>query len=300
MTYELDVLRRLLPLSWRGIEVPCAQNSLEFEHGQVPHYQIGVAGAHVEHTCRHSATFQFRVFFRGGISGYTDLYPSRYRDFLNACLDGSLGPLVHPEMGLLDAKVKQCSVITDPNRRDGYDMDVTWIETVEEGSALELAANSPISEAISLGRDLETNYTTADVPTYDDGSGMSLTQALKSLEGQWMLMQFEVVSMLANIENIIGAINSMIDTLSTSTSPSSSPVSTALKGIIAALAQLENDLMGTSKARKVGMKITQRDDTVAAVAASLSLGVSEFFQLNPRFAETGKVPNGSMVFFYES
>ena len=300
MTYELDALGKLLPLSWRGIEVPCAQNSIKVDHSQVAHYQVGVNGAHVEHTCRHSAVFQFRVFFRGGISGYTDLFPSRYREFLTACMDGSTGPFIHPDLGLLDAKVQDFTVVTDPNRRDGYDMDVNWIETVEAGSSLEFAANSPISEAISLGRDLETNYTSVDIPPYDDGSGMSLTDALKSLQGQWMLMQYDVVSMLANIDNMINAINGMLDTLSTSTDPNSSAIATALKGIIAAMAQLEDDLVGTSQARKVGMMITQRDDIVASVAASVDLGVDEFFLLNPRFAETGKVPTGSTVFFYES
>lgn len=302
MANDLEVLSRLLPLKWRSIEVPAVSTTLAFSHRLVEHEQVGVNGAHVEGTGRKSADFTFRVLFRGGISGYTDLYPNRFRQFWDACIDGSVGTLQHPEFGQIDAKVQSFSLVTDSQRRDGHDVDVVWKETIEDGFSLDFSEPSPIDEAIALASQLDTQYNDVEMPEYDDGGGMSLSETLKSLKGQLLLAQLDIVAISAQLSNAIGAVNGMIDMLGSLRDIKSSPAIQSLKSVESALSKLNNTVfpqIAKGTAKKLVLRVAQEASTVARTAAVYGMGLAEFIALNPKTASTGKVSSGEELFVYE-
>lgn len=296
--FTLDALGTLLPLTWRGLEVPCQHNEVDVKQRTVEHRQYGVQASHVENTGRDSARFSFKCLFRAGIKGYTTLYPQRFRDFFNACLDGSAGKLVHPEFGELDARVDTFKTSYDPNRRDGVDLDVVWIETNEDDFVLE--QSYLMADAINNASFLDNASPAADIPPYDDGSGMSLSETLKSIQGALLLAQLDVAACMAQISNAINAVNDMIDFASGLTNPAASPIVQAAKMVEAALERLLQTLPGTRSVRTVSQRIAPKNDTVSGAAASYGMSMEDWFSLNPRTAASGTVARGDIVFVYES
>jgi len=295
----LDVLSLLNPLVWRGVEVPAAQNDLSFEHGQAEHYQYGVDGALVEHTGRKSVRFSFTIPFRAGISQYPDLYPHRYREFWNACNDGSTGLLQHPELGVFDAKVVSFRQAVSPERRDGYDVDVMFIETVEDdGVLISDNATGPVDFAINLGEDLERIVGAADLPEDDDS--MTLGQAVDGIrkgiaqvKGSLMLADITISNMVGQIGNVVASVNDAIDTVNTLTTPSSWEIADTLKRIEAKLQETKQRL--APKAKKIDFVIAPREVAVSDAAASGGMALDEFLRLNPRLAKSRTIAAGKSI-----
>lgn len=296
--YPLDALGTLLPLSWRGIEAPCQANDVAVSQRNVKHTQWRVSAAHVENCGRESATFSFRVLFRGGISGYSDLYPTRFREFFNACLDGSAGKLVHPEFGELDAVCDSIRVAYDPNRRDGVDVDAVWSETNESDFVLE--KSYLMASAVSLAAQLDGNFPDVDIPTYYDGTGLSLTEAMKAIQGNLLLAQMSVASVLADVANAINGVNALIDGLSSLADPKASLALQYAKDIEAALNALAERLPGMRATRSIVDRVVRRAQTVADAAAFYGMSMDDWFTLNPMTAATGSVKIGDIVFVYSS
>lgn len=308
MPHPLDALARLLPLSWRGIEVPCQQNGLRFNQRLVEHKQHGVSGAHVENCGRDSARFSFRIPFRGGISGYTDLYPSRFRQFWDACLDGSVGVLVHPEFGSLDCKVESLNLVYDPNRRDGVDVDIEWVETIEGDISLETAANSPINDAIKLAVNLETILTKPRIPKPNEKSLFeqirstvkSIKEGIAKINGQIQLAQYSVVSVMADIEGVVNAANDLTDTAAKLTDPDSSAIYNEGLAIVAAMQKLGEKLPSAAPSKTVTQKVLTKLTAVVDAASQFSMSLNEFFALNPTAALAETINPGTILFVYEA
>jgi hypothetical protein len=296
--YPLDALGGLLPLLWRNIEVPAQVNSITANQRCVEHKQWGVAGAHVENTGRDSARFPFRIPFRGGISGYTDLYPSRFHDFFNACLDGSAGKLQHPDFGELDARVfGEIHVNYDPARRDGVDLDVTWIETNENGYTLEQVGI--FADAIALAGDLESRYgaiLSVKYPNVDNR--LSLGEAMGKIKGAMSLGLMGIQGALAQIEGLINTLNSVIDLMNTVSSPEAWAATDIAKSIESVLAKLKMDLPGLSATRKIDIKVNPKEEPCANAATRYGLSLNDFFALNPMYGGPGVVPAGGLVTVY--
>lgn len=296
MAAALDVLSQLPALVWRDIEVPCQANSLHFAHGQVPHRQHGVDGAHVEETGREPAKFSFRIPFRAGVAQYPDLYPTRFRDFWNACLDGKVGELLHPEFGRVEAKVVSFDFKVDPGIRDGYDVDVEWIETTELIS-LNDSGQGPLNKAISLAGDIDTISGETNPPIeYDDGTGQSLTDSLKSLKGQVLLAQLTAQDLIAAVDNVIGAVNGMIDSAQSLTDPKAWGLVDGLKETELLLQDAKAKLSSTTQ--RIAIGITTAVTTVPELAATAGVALDEFLKLNPRMGASKAVASNTEYFYY--
>lgn len=296
MTNPIDVLATLLPLKWRGIEAPCQANDIDITQRVVEHKQYGVQASHVESTGRDSARFSFRVLFRAGLMGYDDLYPTRFSEFWQACLDSTPGKLEHPEFGELDAVVQSVKLHADPRARDGYDIDVVWLETNEGDITLE--QSTLMGDAIAIAGDLEA-VTDVEVPPYDDGTGLSLAEALKKIQGAILLAQLSVAEIGGMIASTVGALNDMIDVLAYSTDPKTGPILQSLKDIEAACSATAEALPGAAQTRRVVERLTAAASTVADLAAKHGMDLGEFVALNPTAAATGKVAAGALIFVFE-
>lgn len=295
MAVNIDLLRELPPLAWRDIEVPAQTNSVSFQHGLVDHRQHGVDGAHVENTGRGSMVISFRIPFRLGLLDYSDLYPTRFRDFWNACLDGTTGNLKHPEFGEFDAKVESFTLTVTPEMRDGYDVDVVFRETTENEIT---AADNPLGPIVNAVAIMEAIQPTFPVllptPEYDDGKWTNPLQALKSLQGQLMLLEMTVVGKISQINNVMNAINDMIDTVNYASEPEAWEVSKALKDVWTNLLEAKDALSPTQD--RIDFVVAPRELGVAEAAASASMELDDFFKLNPRLARVSAIDRGEEYF----
>lgn len=295
-----DILAHLLPLKWRGIEVPCTVNDVDVNHNLVEHNQYGVSGGEQENTCRKSARFSFHCLFRAGIAGYKNLYPTTFRDFWNACCDRTTGPLQHPEFGLIDCKVASFKIAYEPTKRDGLDLDVVFVETIEKGISVDLTAASPITYAVWLAGDLETISTFIEVPEYDDGSGLTLKEALAKIKGTISLAGMSVSNMLSDIQSSINAVNGMLDMLNTSTDVKSWEAIDILKQIESSLEMTAEKAATLTTNKTIEIKNVAVGGIPSVVASQFAMSIEDFYKLNPMLAIYDTIPVGLQVFVYGS
>lgn len=292
-----ELLSKLPPLSFRGIEVPCMANSVAFSHGQVEHRQHGVDGAAIEHTGRDSAKLQFKIPFLVGIDGFGALYPTKFRDFWNACLDGSVGPLIHPEFGEFDVVCKSFTLSVDPNVRSGYMVDVEWLETVEDGVSIADNPLGPVSEALGLAEDWDAIKGEINPePIYDDGTGDDPLAALKKLQGQLLLAQLSVQDAILSVDRIVTGVNGVIDFIDASTDPSGEAWigRGIMTGIEAKLQETKEKISPNQK--QIQVVIAEREVAVRDAAAASGMGLEAFLRMNPKYGATKTIKAGQEYF----
>lgn len=293
---KTDILSQLSDLSWRGLVVPCMANSVKFEHAQAEHNQPGVDGGIVETVCRKSARMAFRIPFHTTIAWTPDLYPGLFREFWNACLDGSVGPFTHPEFGQLDARVASFSLSVDPNSRSGYDVDVEWVETIENDLTIGDNPNGPIASAASLAAEWDAmSGKISPVPTYDDGTGDDLLTALKKLQGALLLAQLSIQDLVAKVAQVTGAINGMLDSLDSATSADAWLGRSILVQIQGNLQDIA-DKSGAAVRKRVDFVIATADIAPRDAAAKAGMQLADFFKMNPRFGAKAVIPAGGEYF----
>lgn len=294
----LDILAHLKPLKFRGIEVPCLTNSIKVAQNLVEHNQYGVSGGEQENTCRKSAHLSFIIPFRAGIVWKPSLYPKVMRDFWNACCDRTTGPLSHPEFGLMDVKVADFDLTWQPNARDGADMNVSFVESIEKGLRIELTASSPITYASAIADELEKLGPTVNLPAFDNSTGTTLKGALNKIKGAMMLAQLSAASLLSDISSTIEGVNSLIDFASSLTDPNAWPVVSGLKDIVAALVQIEEDIGTLKGKKKLEIKYTVSDASPTLVASQFGTNLEDLFKANPSLAVLDPIPANTMVFVF--
>jgi len=292
--HKYDALGGLLPLTWRGIEVPCYRTSLSVSNRLTEHNQYLVAGGYQENGGRGSGTFPFTMLLRNGIAGYENLYPGVFRDMLNALYDPSEGELGHPEFGPLTCKVATFDVQWDVSKRDGADIAVTF---KEHNAGLEDAELNLDASALGEAVNLEITARELDVE-FDDGSGSSLADILSGLQGRLAMAQLDVANAIIKIEGAIAGVNNMIDALESITDPKAWGVADAAKRILMALGDTLANLT-PDKRKRVALKVSDQRQPVSKAAGKWGMSTEEFLQLNPRTALTGYLEAEEEFFVFE-
>jgi hypothetical protein len=296
---EVDAFTDLLapPLKWRDIEVPCMANGVSFAHGQAEHRQHGVDGASIEPTGREPARLTFKIPFLVGIAGFGELYPKKFRDFWNACLDGSKGSLAHPEFGEIDACCKSFNLSIDPSSRSGYMVDVEWTETIEDGVSIADSPLGAVSEALGLAENWDRiRGDIYPVPTYDDGTDTDPLTALKRLQGQLLLAQLSVQDALLSIDRIVAGVNGAILFIDSVVNPNVSAWTgrSVLERIESNL-QEARDKVAPSQQR-IELVIASADIEVREAASASGMGLEAFLRSNPKYGATKTIRAGQEYF----
>jgi hypothetical protein len=163
-----DALSGLLEFSWRDISFPTTEFSVSLQHDTATHAPWRKQGENIESTGRKSLVFRASIPFynnllQGKSETWTNLYPDRYRKFLNACADIQLGYVEHPELGRWKCKPITCETSWDASRRGGCMVTAEWRESVDlnEDSASALV-ESPLREADLAAANLDKAI---EVPT---------------------------------------------------------------------------------------------------------------------------------------
>lgn len=292
--HHLDVLGGLLPLTWRGIEVPCYSTGLDFAHRLTEHNQYGVSGGYQENGYRSSGTFTFKLLLRNGIEWPAYLYPGTFRDMLNALYDPSEGDLQHPEFGKLVCKVASVSVQWDPNKRDGADIDVTWKEHnagLEEAELnLDMDIGGKLVDLAMSGRAIDADW--------EDDYGSNPLDVLNGLAGKMDMLQNDVNNKITQLEGAIASVNDIIDTLEKSTDPNAWGIANEAKKLLMDLGDLAANVL-PDKRKRIILKVSDKRQPVSAAAGRWDMSTDEFLALNPRSAVSGYLEADEEFFVVE-
>ena len=296
---DWEVLSQLLPLTWRGIEVPCVSMNSAGSNRLSEHEQYGVPASDVENGGRKSATHTFEIPFRRLLFNFVDLYPRIFRQFLKAVLDTSVGKLQHPEFGLIDCHVATWSFTWVGTKRDGCDLQVTFKETNELGLTLEKAAPSVV-DAQQLALDLIILMQEANPPIkYEDPSGLTLAEQLAKVASLKLLAELEIASALAEVQRVVDGVNGILDMVGSIGDPNASAMYQAGGGIISSMEKLSSSLGTSGSSKRIGQKINDKERTVAEASAFFKMDTGSFYALNPKAALSGTVQRNQTVLVYE-
>jgi len=297
---DWEVLSQLLPLSWRGIEVPCVSITSSATNRLSEHEQYGVPAADVENGGRKSAAHTFAIPFRRLLFNYVGLYPRIFRQFVKALINTSAGKLRHPEFGLMDCQVASWSFTWTGTKRDGCDLQVTFKETNELGLTLEKAAVSVV-DAQQLALELQIMMLEAKPPiTYEDPSGLTLSEQLAKVASLKLLAELEIAGALAEVQRVVDGVNGILDIVGSLTDADASAMYAAGGGIVDAMNKLESSLSVGGSGKRIAQKINDKERTVSESAVHFGMATSSFYSMNPKAARSGTVLKNQTVLVYEA
>lgn len=303
MASKINVARSLLIPAFRGIEFIPSTWDFSFDQGHATHLYPDRDAGFIEGTGRNPSKHQFTALFRNGIAGEKDvLFPTRWQKFIAACADRTTGVLNHPTLGNLKVKCVSCSTKWDPNRRDGVDVEVSFIETSDEEESNEIFNKaSPMAAALASAADLDAACAdVSPVPEYPDSLSPSALETMKALSGSVDMFKRGIGNIGAAIDSTIGGLEQFAGTLSSVGELGSDPnVAKALRSLSRCSDALLNlSLTVTSKGKPITQAVTQNDAAADTVASFFGMGLDDFLRLNPRAASKPRIARNTTVFIF--
>jgi len=294
----VDVFRNLPRVSWRGIIVPVTERRASFGQEIVKHKFAYRDDEIVEGLGRLNLRFEYTIPFRQDITKgpYENLFLEVYPKFLAACRDSSAGELTDPVLGTFDARCEQLNSISDVNRRDGDDVQVTFVQSppIDELAAFTMATMSGFDGTVQQAKDFNTQV--GPVPQAQlaalglgqySGQFDELTSSLNALDqlaGIGAQVQSVYVDRIAaTVDRYTHAVNKVADVLEQANellaSPQNAPAIRNARRLVDALNRTKNQAIFPG--RRIDTQVINQDMTVSALAQLLGITVAEFIVLNP-------------------
>lgn len=300
---DLDVLRLYSKASFRGAAFNYVQMRSTLSHDQAEHKYPGKAGALVEGMGRNPQLFTFKVVFRRGLGGSDPAqhFPNDWRAFVTACEDPSTGPLVHPEYGTVKVKCKKVDTDWMADRRDGCDVDVEFVETLDtaDEEALLFTDKSPGADASAAARDYEKEIADVDYdPGTPDAVAPDLLTSLKALDGLLAQASLGVNNISAQFDAYLGAVDTLIQDLNAQDNPKLQAAISALQKLYGSVIKMAENALSIS-GKPITQKVVENGGPINIVAGSFGMSCGDFCKLNPAIADKSSVNSGTMVFVYD-
>ena len=298
----------LLPMSWRAIEVPYEETSIELRQDLAPHKFADRDGAHIEGTGRHPLQFRARIPFINGLSQGPQeswdrpLYPLVWRQFFAACADRTTGLFVQPELGEFTCKCESLQTTWSATRRGGVDVVCVWLETDDNIDELgfDLAAPSPLANAQQAASDIDAgtialNPAVVPQPYVPPFTFTDLMMQIRSVTDLPTLLSKEFAG---QIDNYLYQAQQLEDSLNRAVN--ASPLNWPLFQAAELGKSACYDLKATqvAKAKPVSFYRVPKDSTLAQVATQLGANVVDVMTLNPAYVQNPVIPANSIVRFY--
>jgi len=298
-----DVFKDLPRLTWRGIQVPVLERNVSFEQELARHKYVYRDNEYLESLGRHNWRFEYTIPFREDITKgpYKNLYVATFSTFLQACRDRSEGELQDPVLGTYTARCESVSVRTDVNRRDGEDMQVVFVDSpsVDDIEATGATASGLVG-ATAQARNLGDQIARVPIPPSDIDefrNGIDILDQIAGIGARALAYVDQIDAAFAQyeakIDKLVGVLEDAGDRIS---SPENMPLirsALRLKDTVQR-AQFKSATMGAA----IVSAVTTSDSTVAVLASSYQMSVSDFLLINTRLPMP-LVPAGSLVFYFQ-
>lgn len=299
ITSKLDIARNLLQASFRAVEFESGAWTFGFDQAHAAHLYPDRDAGFIEGSGRNPATYTFTAYFRNGIGGMKDiLFPTRWQKFVGAMADRTTGTLQQPALGKLKVKPVRCETTFDPEKRDGVDVQCSFIETSDaedELSAL-LKGASPMAVAIAAAGDVDAACAIiTPKPEYPESLSPSLLDTMKGISGSLDMFKRGIGNIGAGIDNTLGGINSLAHSVE-SLSANDPNIVHAIRSINRAFDALVNVAStATTSGKKITRATVKGDATMDAVAGFFAMSVDELGRLNPRLGLKSRVFKGTII-----
>jgi prophage DNA circulation protein len=298
------LFEQLRPFKWRDVEFPVSQMGISLTQGQAPHRYYGRDGANIEATGRESLVFQATIPFRNGIvpgkaERWGILYPTTFQAFLVAMANTSRGTLQHPELGDVQVKPHTCTVHWDANRRDGCEVEASWIETVEdELDAVLINYDSPIKETELGALDLDAQYEdlsklVPSLPAYQPTIADFLN-GIAAIGDQFSLIKQRGTG---SVEALVYRLQTVQDSIERARSPLTWPATDAIERIKAAAVDVQKTIL--AKQKRISLFQVKAAATLASISILLpSTSLGDLMKLNPSLIASPIIAAGTVIRYY--
>ena len=298
------LFEQLRPFKWRDVEFPVSSMRVTLAQGLAQHRYYGRDGANVEATGREPLQLHATIPFRNGIvpgkgERWGILYPTTFRAFLTAMADGRRGSLQHPELGDVQCKPMTCETHWEANRRDGCDVEATWVETVEdELDAVLINDESPVQQVELGALDLDAQYTDLaglipSLPSYQP-SIADFLNSIAAIGDQVSLLKNRATG---SIDSLMYHLNALQDSIERARTPLAWPAIDAIERVRAAAQNVQASLLAES--RSIGLYTVNVTTTLAGLSLLLpEANLVDVIKLNPTLVTRPTIPVGTVVRYY--
>jgi hypothetical protein len=297
MTARDDVLSGLPEFAFKGVEYPVLRCDHGFEQQHRRHKIAFRDGEFVEMTGKLNFVLNYTLPMRQGIAygAYKDLFLEGLPQLFRDASDRKPGPLIDPVYGEIEAVAVSWSDNVDPNKRDGLDVDVSfvqWLDIASEDIDGEVPTIAGLtSDAGALDANIEAVFVEAQVPSPEPST--SILNALAGAGAQLTRARDQTTATLAKFSNQMEKLERQIDAVS------EGPINADLKRETRRLRLSAERLQEKAEPTRIVRKsVTTTNKTLAAVALSVGMSVEDLLGLNPRLARSPLVPSGTDVLFY--
>lgn len=313
-----DVFKDLPRLKWRGIEVPIAQRSVSFEQEHAIHKYAYRDDELIEALGRKNWRFRYTIPFREDIrkGPYKNLYVATFSTFLQACRDRSEGSLEDPILGEYQARCVDVSIDTDVNRRDGEDVQVSFVHSPapDEREATGAVALG-LAGAVQDGKSFNDQISKVAVQITGAGPVTALPpvvqkqveeingfvnplQALDqiaSLGAQVAAYADRIDATIAQFEHKINKVSDILEDIDQKLlTPQNAPILRSGRRLLDSVAKLGKSIP-IPGATIVPYTVLQ-DTTVGPLVQLLGMNIEQYILLNP--TNTGPlIPAGTIVYY---
>lgn len=322
---------QLFACEWRSggghpaVQFPIVSVHVEMQQDLAEHKFWGLDSAHVEATGRCPMVISVEIpFVNGIVPGKNEkwgvLYPTAFRQFLAATFDRATGEFVHPELGLINCKVKSVSTELRATQRDGVVVHAVFVETLlEDEVALGVDTDSPITTAALAALDLDASIRDINpplpvLPKYKPDFA-AFMRSIAAVGDQVSLMEQRSAGRIDAIAYRLDAIDDSVTRVKATT-----PLPKKVKDVLfpdvtararAALAWPVRQSTGVMRdslynsrekllenGRGILKYTVAKPATLASISVSVGAPVTELMALNPRLLAAPVVPKDSVVRYY--
>jgi len=306
MTTSLDVLEQLIGPEWRGIPFPLLGMRTSGSTDMVEHKRPDQDGFHVEATGANNlvitATIPFRNSLRAAPSekwaGQT-LFPDIFRRFVAACANAMTGELVHPDLGKLNVKCRTFNWNYDPNKRDGCDFDVEWVQSLDDGEFIgSISVYSPVATGIAVASKLDEQivimFPAPPELLEDPVSFSDMMRSLQAIPDTATLLSKQVGGIF---HRIVAKLDRLEDALARFNATRWWPIVDGMEHLRATVFDLQRKFAVDHKA--IREYLVRVPSTLAVLAQLLDQKLDDMIRLNRDKLEKPVIPAGARVKYYK-
>ncbi len=291
MPSPAQIIHGLPPLSWRNLQWPHVESApVHFSHSQAERKYPYVDAAGHDNTGRDPLVIRVRMFFLETLE--PGAFTKKWPVWRKALFDGSSGPLEHPLLGVIRARVLDGDVQFAAQTTAGIIVDVTFTETIDSvDKPNKLREATPGKVEVAKAAQVAANQFQSAWPSQKLNT--SLLDAVKAIETAMWDTQMTAAG-FAN--QVAGDILVMIEAAETLTDPTAFP---AYDNLVFLWDLVKSSADAVSKdLRPTAARVVQNDTTIATFAAEVGNTENEIMSLNTRLLRSPLVPRGTSVSYY--
>jgi hypothetical protein len=309
----LDLFGALIEMSWKNVQLAATELTTEFKQRLVPHHFADRNGAYVEGTGRDPVEIDATLIFSNYIQPASQetwipgaMYPYQYRLFLMACLDGTSGEFMHPELGPINCKLDMARTTWSGKMQGGVIVHAKWIEsddTQADQLGEDLSNASPASNLAMTATDLDVNMD-------------AVLAAIAAQQDPFPPVQFTFAALAAAIIGVIdiptllaketqGRIANMLyQAQSVEDSIADSELLGPLAWPLIQGCERSKDIAYTLRqqpsiaSRPQLQQAIPKDSTMSQAAAFVGADITDFIVLNYQLVRLQVIPKGTIVTYY--